>query len=196
MIWNLTQMTDPSRETEKRNTKSVLSRVNLASAAVATTALLIASVYLGVFIWSSGQGTTLSEYEKQAIDVVSMQNKITARWNQTVDAFNDSTVYTQEEHVVLFSTSLDSVHDLITDSQAVIDQWIEIDVPSEHASSYQLGLQALMAMQDGLILFGEYFQNSIDTLVSDQIRAEEASAKLVYAAELWQAAAEVAATEG
>lgn len=189
-------MTDLSSETEKQNTNSALSRASLASAATATAALLVASVYLAFFIWSGGQSTTLTEYEKQAINVVSMQNEITVQWNQTVDAFNDSTVHTQDEHVVLFSTSLDSVHGLITDSQAVIDRWIEIEVPNEHASSYQLGLQALMATQDGLILFEEYFQNSIDTLVADQIRAEEASAKLVYAAELWQAAAEVAATEG
>ena len=174
----------------------MLSRAGLALMAAATSALLIASVYLAFFIWSGSQGTTLSEYEMQAIGVVSMQNEITVQWNQTVDAFNDSSVYTQDDHVVLFTASLDSVHDLITDSQAVIDRWIEIDVPNNHTSSYQLGLQALMATQDGLILFEEYFQNSIDTLVADQIRAEEASAKLVYAAELWQAAAEAAATEG
>ena len=53
-----------------------------------------------------------------------------------------------------------------------------------------------MATQDGLILFEEYFQNSVDTLVADQIRADAATAKLVYAAELWRAAAEVAAGEG
>jgi len=41
-----------------------------------------------------------------------------------------------------------------------------------------------------------FFQDSIDTLVADQIRSDEAAAKLVYARELWDRAAEVAATEG
>ncbi len=52
------------------------------------------------------------------------------------------------------------------------------------------------AMQDGLILFEEYLQSSIDTRIADQLQAGEASDKLLYAAELWRAAADMAALEG
>ena len=52
------------------------------------------------------------------------------------------------------------------------------------------------AMQDGLILFEEYLQSSTDTRIADQLQAGEASDKLLYAAELWQAAADMAALEG
>ena len=156
---------------------------------------LIATVFLATTFGSSGPGSELSEYEKQAIEVVSMQNEITLRWNQTVDMFNSSDVMSQQEHIVLFTNSLDSVHDLITDSQAVINQWTEIDVPDRHVSSYQLGLEALMATQDALILFEEHFQNSVDTLIADQMGADAASAKMVDASKLWQAAADMAATE-
>jgi len=57
-------------------------------------------------------------------------------------------------------------------------------------------LDALRATQDGLILFDEYFQNAIDTLVADQIRSDEASVKLVHAQDLWSQAAAAAANEG
>jgi hypothetical protein len=52
------------------------------------------------------------------------------------------------------------------------------------------------AMQDGLILLEEYLQSSIDTRIADQLQAGEASDNLLHAAELWQAAADMAALEG
>ncbi len=185
-------------ELKKRGANGMFGRVFLIAIAGATAALLVATVYLAVVFGDGGVSPTagLSEYEKQAIEVISMQNEITGRWNRTVEVFNDSYATSQREHFVLFNASLDSVRVLINDSQAVINRWTDIEVPDEHVSSYQLGLQALMATQDGLILFEEYFQNSVETSVSDQILAEEASAQLVYAAELWQAAADVAANEG
>lgn len=183
-------------ENPKRDRNGKFSRAFVLVMAGATGAMLIATAILLIAIGSGYGDAQLSEYEKQAIAVVAMQNEITGRWNRIVDLFNNSDVTSQRDHIVLFTASLDSVHDLITDSQAVIDEWTEIDAPGEHVSSYQLGLEALMAMQDGLILFEEYFQNSVDTLVADQIRADAATAKLVYAAELWRAAAEVAAGEG
>lgn len=192
----MTRKTDAMSETKRRGANSIFGRAFLFVTAGATVALLIASVFLAIVFGSGGPDAGLSEYEKQAVEVISMQNEITARWNQTVDMFNGSYVMSQREHIVLFTASLDSVDDLITDSQAVIIRWTEIDVPDKHVTSYQLALQALMATQDGLILFEEYFQNSVDTLVADQLRAETATAKLVYAAELWQAAADVAAGEG
>ena len=85
---------------------------------------------------------------------------------------------------------------MITDSQSVINRWNEIEAPDKHVNSYELGLEALMAMQDGLILFEEYFQSSIDTRIADQLQAGEASDQLLYAAELWRAAADMAALEG
>jgi hypothetical protein len=138
----------------------------------------------------------VSEYESQAIAVVTMQNKITSRWNQTVDEFNATDVILQSDHIVLFSTSLDSARGLITDSQAVINRWNEIEASDKHVNSYELGLEALMATQDGLILIEEYFQSSIDTRIAGQLQAGEASDKLLYAAELWRAAADMAALEG
>ncbi len=189
----MTQMTDAMSEKKKPESGDRFGRGFLLTVFSPTVALLIVALFVAV-TYASSNG--VSEYEKQAIEVVSMQNDITVRWNETVDAFNDTIVTSQGEHVTLFTLSLGSVHDLITDSQAVINRWQEIDVPDKHLSSYLLGLEALMAMQDGLILFEEYFQNSIDTMVADQIRAERAEAKLVHAAELWQAAADTAATEG
>ena len=189
-------MTESMSEMKKRGASGMFGRVFLFAVAGATATLLIATTILAVSFGPGGSDTGLTEYENRAIEVVSMQNEITERWNETVDMFNGSHVTSQQEHIVLFTASLESVHDLITDSQAVINQWTEIDVPDKHVSSYQLGLLALMATQDGLILFEEYFQYSVDTLVADQIRADAAEAKLVYAAELWQAAAEVAANEG
>ncbi|MCZ6538596.1 MAG: hypothetical protein O6922_02065 [Chloroflexi bacterium] len=192
----MTQLADVTSEKKVRGSKLTFDRAFVLVMASATVTLLIAVAFVAIVFGRGGAGTQLSEYELQAIEVVSMQNEITVRWNQTVDMFNGSDVSSQLEHVILFTASLDSVHDLITDSQAVINRWTEIDVPDKHVSSYQLGLEALMATQDGLILFEEYFQDSVDTLVADQLRAGEASAKLVHAAQLWQAAAEVAAEEG
>lgn len=188
---SMNQMT----EHKKRGANNLFGRFFLFAIAGATVAMLMATVMLAVLFGSDGLAGGLSEYEKQAIEVVAMQNEITGRWNQTVDMFNGSYVTSQRDHIVLFTASLDAVHDLITDSQAVINRWREIGVPDENVVSYQLGLKALMATQDGLILFEQYFQSSVDTLVSDQLQAENASAKLVYAAELWQAAADMAATE-
>ena len=189
----MTRMTDVISEKKMPGSSDRLGRAFLLAVFSPTVALLAVAIIVAV---TYANNNSVSEYEKQAIEVVSMQNDITVRWNETVDTFNDTIVFSQGEHVTLFTLSLGSVHDLITDSQAVINRWKEIDVPDEHLSSYLLGLEALMAMQDGLILFEEYFQNSIDTLVADQIRAETAEAKLVHAAELWQAAADAAAIEG
>lgn len=160
---------------------------------VATFGLLIATAY---FATGYERGDNLSSYERDAIEVVAMQNAITGDWNETVEMFNGFNVESQREHIILFSLSLDSVHDLITDSQSVIERWKEIEPPEKHITSYEIALDALMAMQDGLILFEEYFQNSLDTMVADQIRADDASAKLTNAKELWRRAAEAAASEG
>ncbi len=154
----------------------------------AAVTIFVAVTYLGV--------NDVSEYESQAIAVVTMQNEITSRWNQTVDEFNTADVISESDHIVLFSRSPDSVRGLITDSQSVINRWNEIEAPDKHVNSYELGLEALMAMQDGLILFEEYFQSSIDTRIADQLQAGEASDQLLYAAELWRAAADMAALEG
>lgn len=189
----MTQMTDVTVEQNNPESGDRFGRGVLLALLSPSVALLIVTIFVAV-TYLAGNG--ISAYESQAIAVVNMQNEITSRWNQTVDDFNDTHVTSQPEHIALFSTSLDSVHGLITDSQAVINRWNEIDVPIAHENSYQLGLEALMAMQDGLILFEVYFQSSIDTRIADQLQAGEASAKLVYAAELWQAAAEMAAIEG
>jgi hypothetical protein len=186
-------MTDISSEIKKHDSNGKFGRVFLLGIAGATLVLLIATVFVAV---ASSRGSVLSEYEKQAIEVVSTQNDITERWNQTVDMFNGAYVTSQSEHIVLFTAGLDVVQDLVTDSQSVINQWNELDPPDDKATSYQLGLQALMATQDGLILFEDYFQNSVDTLISDQIRADYAEAKMTHAKELWQAAAAAAVSEG
>ena len=187
------QMTDALPEKKNPESSGRSSRAFLLAVFSPIVALLVVTIIVAVTYVSSN---SVSEYEKQAIEVISMQNAITEQWNQTVEMFNGSYVTSQREHVELFTASLIAVHDLITNSQAVINQWVEIDAPNKHLSSYQLGLQALMAMQDGLILFEVYFQNSIDTLVADQFLAHDASAKVVYAAELWQAAADEATKEG
>lgn len=186
-------MTQEQPILKKRYFGSGLGRVFLFAIRSGIVAMLIATVFVAVF-WN--RGDQMSEYESQAIAVVAMQNDVTQRWNAFVDVFNASSVESQSEHVVLFTDSLDSVDVLITDSQAVINKWSELDVPDEHVNSYEVGFEALLAMQDGLILFAEYFQNSVDTLVSDQIRADDAAEKLVHASELWKTAAEIAATEG
>lgn len=155
--------------------------------------MLIGAIFLAT---SYEKGDGLSTYERQAIEVVTMQNDITDGWNTMVDTFNVATVSSESDHVALYSASQDTARVLISDSQAVINRWMAIDVPEEHAVSHGLGLDALRTTQDGLILFDEFFQNAIDTLVADQIRSEQASDKLVHAQELWAQAAEAAAREG
>ncbi len=155
--------------------------------------MLIGAIFMAT---SYEKGDGLSVYERQAIEVVAMQNEITDGWNTMVDEFNVATVASEDDHVVIYSTSQQTARVLISDSQAVINQWMAIDVPEEHAVSHSIGLDALRTTQDGLILFDEFFQNAIDTLVADQIRSEEASNKLVHAQELWLQAAEAAANEG
>jgi len=168
-------------------------RTFLGVISILTFAMLIGGVYMAT---SYEKGDGLTTYEREAIAVVAMQNEISDGWNNTVDEFNASTITTNQEHLLVYSISQKLVRILITDSQAVINRWKAIDVPEEHVASHQLALDALMATQDGLILFDVFFQDSIDTLVADQIRSDEAAAKLVYARELWDRAAEVAATEG
>ncbi|MBN4064798.1 hypothetical protein JYU04_03580 [Dehalococcoides mccartyi] len=155
--------------------------------------MLISAIFLAT---SYEKGDGLSGYERDAIAVVAMQNEITAGWNTMVDTFNAASITSQDDHVVLYSLSQITARSLIADSQAVINRWSAIDVPEDHAVSHGLGLEALRATQDGLILFDEFFQNSIDTLVADQIRSEEASEKLVQARDLWAQAAAAAASEG
>lgn len=186
----MTEMT--SKQTE-RNTGGKTGRAFITFVAGATFALLIATAY---FATAYERGTGLSQYEIDAIEVVAMQNDITSRWNEAVEAFNDSTVVSPQDHVALFSVSQETVRVLITDSQAVINRWNDIEVPAAHTGSHELGRAALMATQDGLILFDVYFQNSLDTMVADQLKAEEAAAKLVYARDLWEQAAQAAANEG
>ena len=186
-------MTKSISDEIKNDSNGKFGRVFVGVISVTTFALLIATAY---FATSYERGDGLSNYEREAIAIVAQQNDITVDWNETVETFNNFTVESQREHIILFSLSIDSVHDLITDSQSVIEQWKEIEAPEKHVNSYEIGLDALMAMQDGLILFEEYFQNSLDTMVADQIRADDASAKLTHAKALWQAAAEAAAQEG
>ncbi|MBT3996441.1 MAG: hypothetical protein HOF01_11660 [Chloroflexi bacterium] len=155
--------------------------------------MLIGAVFLAT---SYEKGDGLSGYEREAISVVSMQNEITDGWNEMVDTFNVASVTSEDDHVVLYALSQQTARVLISDSQAVINRWSAIDVPDEHAVSHGLGLDALRATQDGLILFDEFFQNALDTMVADQIRSEEASEKLVHARDLWTQAAAAAATEG
>ena len=168
-------------------------RLFLMTISVLTFAMLIGGVY---FATGYEKGDGLSTYEREAIAVVQMQNEITDGWNQTVDAFNASTILSTDEHIIIYTTSQTSARALIADSQAVINRWRAIDVPEAHTASHGLGLEALKATQDGLILFDVFFQDSLDTLVADQIRSDEASRKLVQAKELWHQAAEVAASEG
>ncbi|NQW20726.1 MAG: hypothetical protein HQ477_08390 [Chloroflexi bacterium] len=155
--------------------------------------MLIGSIFLAT---SYEKGDGLSGYEREAIAVVEMQNEVTGGWNEVVDMFNSSTVTSVDDHVVLYTLSQQTARVLISDSQAVINRWQAIDAPVEHTVSHELGLEALQATQDGLILFDEFFQNAIDTLVADQIRSEEATAKLTFARHLWEQAAEAAANEG
>lgn len=159
---------------------------------VLTFAMLIGGVY---FATAFDRGDGLSTYEREAISVVAMQNDISQAWNETVDTFNAASVLSQNDHIVLYTASQISVRSLITDSQAVINRWNAIDVPEEHLASHDIGLEAMKTTQDGLILFDEFFQSSIDTLVADQIQSDRAAAKLVHARELWVQAAELAATE-
>jgi hypothetical protein len=125
-----------------------------------------------------------------------MQNEITDGWNGMVDTFNTASVTSVDDHVILYTLSQETARVLISDSQAVINRWQAIDVPEGHTVSHGLGLDALRTTQDGLILFDEFFQNAIDTLVADQIRSDEASVKLAQAQELWTQAAAAAASEG
>ncbi|MBT4126650.1 MAG: hypothetical protein HOJ22_06090 [Chloroflexi bacterium] len=155
--------------------------------------MLIGAIFMAT---SYEKGDGLSVYERQAIEVVTMQNGITDGWNEMVDTFNVASVTSENEHVILYTTSQQAARALISDSQAVINRWRAIDVPEEHAVSHGIGLDALQTTQDGLILFDVFFQDAIDTLVADQIRSDEASDKLVHAQELWLQAAEAAANEG
>jgi hypothetical protein len=156
-------------------------------------AMLISSIFIAT---SYEKGDGLSAYEREAIAVVSMQNEITDGWNGMVDTFNTASVTSVDDHVVLYTLSQETARVLISDSQAVINRWQAIDVPEGHTVSHGLGLDALRTTQDGLILFDEFFQNAIDTLVADQIRSDEASVKLAQAQELWTQAAAAAASEG
>jgi hypothetical protein len=168
-------------------------RLFLMTISALTFAMLLGGIYLTT---SYDKGDGLSTYEREAIAVVSMQNEITDGWNQTVDTFNAASVLSENDHVIVFTISQNSARALITDSQAVINRWRAIDVPEEHLAAHELGLEALMATQDGLILYDVFFQDSLDTLVSSQIRSEEASDKLVQARDLWLQAAAMAASEG
>jgi hypothetical protein len=168
-------------------------RLFLMTISVLTFAMLLGGIYLTT---SYEKGDGLSTYEREAVQVISMQNEITDGWNETVDTFNAASVLSENDHVVIYTISQTSARALIADSQAVINRWRAIDVPEEHLASHDLGLEALKATQDGLILYDVFFQDSLDTLVASQIRSEEASAKLVHARELWQQAADLAASEG
>jgi hypothetical protein len=186
-------MTQDTAQPATSSTNGRFGRTFLRVITVLTFAMLISGVYLAT---SYEKGDGLSVYEREAIAVVVMQNSISDGWNETVDLFNASSITTNQEHLLVYSISQESVRILITDSQAVINRWQAIDVPAEHAVSHQLGLDALKATQDGLILFDVFFQDSIDTLIADQIKSGEAAAKLTYARDLWEQAAVVAATEG
>ncbi|MDA1283132.1 MAG: hypothetical protein O2921_11050 [Chloroflexi bacterium] len=182
---------DSSEVTENKNAR--FGRTFLTILSTLMFGMLIGAIFVAT---SYEKGDGLSGYEREAISVVSMQNEITAGWNDMVDTLITASVTSQDDQVVLYSLSQQTARVLISDSQAVINRWSAIDVPPEHIVSHRLGLDALRATQDGLILFDEFFQNALDTLVADQIRSEEASEKLVHARDLWTQAAAAAASEG
>ena len=66
-------MTDATSETKKRGANGMFGRAFLSVTTGATVALLIATVILVIVFGFGGPGKGLSEYEKQAIEVVSMQ---------------------------------------------------------------------------------------------------------------------------
>jgi len=169
------------------------SRTFLMTISILTFGMLLGGLY---FATAYEKGDGLSTYEREAIAVVEMQNSISEGWNEIVDAFETASIGSQDDHVVLYSTNQVAIRAMIYDSQAVINRWKAIDVPEEHVVSHGIGLEALKATQDGLILFDIFFQSSIDTLVADQIQSDDAAAKLAAARELWEQAAAVAATEG
>jgi len=158
-----------------------------------TVAMLIV---IGIVVVGNHNSGNLTQYESEALDVVYMQNEITDRWNETVEWFNQSHVTSDDEHIALYSKSVIAARSLAADSQAVIDRWQKIEVPEENMASHQLALEALMAHQDGLILFETFFQNALDTLVADQIQMLEAEAKLTRSMELWKQAEQAALAEG
>jgi len=158
-----------------------------------TVAMLIV---IGIVVVGNHNSGNLTQYESEALDVVYMQNEITDRWNETVEWFNQSLVTSDDEHIALYSKSVIAARSSAADSQAVIDRWQKIEVPEENMASHQLALEALMAHQDGLILFETFFQNALDTLVADQIQMLEAEAKLTRSMELWKQAEQAALAEG
>ena len=168
-------------------------RTFLMTISILTFGMLLGGLY---FATAYEKGDGLSTYERDAIAVVAMQNDISQEWNVIVETFDAASIGSQDDHVVLYSTSQTAIRTMISDSQAVINRWNAIDVPEEHVVSHGIGLEALKATQDGLILFDVFFQSAIDTLVADQIQSDEAAAKLASARELWKQAAAVAATEG
>jgi len=193
MTQDITTSLDHDSAGSNAESKSRFGRAFLTVISTLMFGMLIGAIFMAT---SYEKGDGLSVYEREAIEVVAMQNDITDGWNQMVDQFNVATVASEADHVALYSTSQATARVLISDSQAVINRWMAIDVPEEHVVSHSIGLDALRTTQDGLILFDEFFQNAIDTLVADQIRSEEASSKLVHAQELWLKAAEAAAQEG
>ena len=158
-----------------------------------TVAMLIV---IGIVVVGNHNSGNLTQYESEALDVVYMQNEITDRWNETVEWFNQSLVTSDDEHIALYSKSVIAARSSAADSQAVIDRWQKIEVPEENMASHQLALEALMAHQDGLILFETFFQNDLGTLVADQIQMLEAEAKLTRSMELWKQAEQAALAEG
>ncbi len=158
-----------------------------------TVAMLIV---IGIVVVGNHNSGNLTQYESEALDVVYMQNEITDRWNETVEWFNQSHVTSDDEHIALYSKSVIAARSLAADSQVVIDRWQKIEVPEENMASHQLALEALMAHQDGLILFETFFQNALDTLVADQIQMLEAEAKLTRSMELRKQAEQAALAEG
>jgi len=168
-------------------------RVLTSTAAAMTVAMLIV---IGIVVVGNHNSGNLTQYESEALDVVYMQNEITDRWNETVEWFNQSLVTSDDEHIALYSKSVIAARSLAADSQAVIDRWQKIEVPEENMASHQLALEALMAHQDGLILFETFFQNDLGTLVADQIQMLEAEAKLTRSMELWKQAEQAALAEG
>lgn len=158
-----------------------------------TVAMLIV---IGIVVVGNHNSSNITQYESEALDVVYMQNEITDRWNETVEWFNQSHVTSDDEHIALYSKSVIAARSLAADSQVVIDRWQKIEVPEENMASHQLALEALMAHQDGLILFETFFQNALDTLVADQIQMLEAEAKLTRSMELRKQAEQAALAEG
>jgi len=78
------------------------SRAFLMTISILTFGMLLGGIY---FATAYEEGDGLTTYEREAIAVVVMQNSISEGWNEIVDAFETDSIGSQDDHVVLYSTS-------------------------------------------------------------------------------------------